>query len=40
MNPPKHIVSAVAIVLNEKNEILIVKTPLRCWEMPSGQVED
>jgi len=39
MNPPKHIVSAAAIVINDKNEILLIKGPRRGWEMPGGQVE-
>jgi 8-oxo-dGTP pyrophosphatase MutT (NUDIX family) len=39
MNPPKHIVSAAAIVLNDKNELLLIKGPRRGWEMPGGQVE-
>lgn len=38
--PPKHIVSAATIVLNEKREILLIKGPLRGWEMPGGQVEE
>jgi 8-oxo-dGTP diphosphatase len=37
---PKHIVSAAAIVLNEKNELLLIKGPRRGWEMPGGQVEE
>jgi len=40
MAVPKHIVSAAAIVLNEKNEILLIKGPRRGWEMPGGQVEE
>ncbi|MFB9277596.1 NUDIX hydrolase [Cohnella cellulosilytica] len=40
MNPPKHIVSAAAIVINDKNEILLIKGPRRGWEMPGGQVEE
>lgn len=40
MAPPKHIVSAAAIVLNEKNELLLIKGPRRGWEMPGGQVEE
>lgn len=39
MNPPKHIVSAAAIVINDNNEILLIKGPRRGWEMPGGQVE-
>ncbi|WP_274362327.1 NUDIX hydrolase [Paenibacillus thermotolerans] len=40
MNPPKHIVSAAAIVLNDRNEILLIKGPRRGWEAPGGQVEE
>lgn len=40
MAPPKHIVSAATIVLNEKNEILLIKGPRRGWEIPGGQVEE
>lgn len=40
MSPPKHIVSAATIVLNEQNEILLIKGPRRGWEMPGGQVEE
>jgi 8-oxo-dGTP diphosphatase len=39
-SPPKHIVSAATIVLNEQNEILLIKGPSRGWEMPGGQVEE
>lgn len=38
--PPKHIVSAATIVLNEKKEILLIRGPWRGWEMPGGQVEE
>lgn len=40
MSTPKHIVSAATIVLNEQGEILLIKGPLRGWEMPGGQVEE
>ncbi|WP_019414897.1 NUDIX hydrolase [Paenisporosarcina sp. TG20] len=40
MTPPKHIVSAATIVLNDQNEILLIKGPRRGWEMPGGQVEE
>ncbi|GEL77416.1 NUDIX hydrolase [Tenuibacillus multivorans] len=40
MTTPKHIVSAAAIVLNNKKEILLIKGPRRGWEMPGGQVEE
>ncbi|WP_409292754.1 NUDIX hydrolase [Peribacillus sp. SCS-37] len=39
-SPPRHIVSAAAIVINEQNEILLIKGPRRGWEMPGGQVEE
>ncbi|MDR7071638.1 NUDIX hydrolase [Fictibacillus barbaricus] len=39
-SPPKHIVSAATIVINEKGEILLIKGPRRGWEMPGGQVEE
>ncbi|GAB2537148.1 NUDIX domain-containing protein [Gracilibacillus alcaliphilus] len=39
-SPPKHIVSAAAIVINEQQEILLIKGPRRGWEMPGGQVEE
>lgn len=40
ITPPKHIVSAAAIVLNEHEEVLLIKGPRRGWEMPGGQVEE
>lgn len=40
MMPPKHILSASTIVLNENGEILLIKGPRRGWEMPGGQVEE
>lgn len=40
MTPPKHIVSAATIVLNDRKEILLIKGPRRGWEMPGGQVEE
>jgi ADP-ribose pyrophosphatase YjhB (NUDIX family) len=40
MTVPKHIVSAATVVLNDKNEILLIKGPRRGWEMPGGQVEE
>lgn len=38
--PPKHIVSAATIVINELGEILLIKGPRRGWEIPGGQVEE
>jgi 8-oxo-dGTP diphosphatase len=40
MTVPKHIISAATIVLNDKNELLLIKGPRRGWEMPGGQVEE
>lgn len=37
---PKHIISAATVVLNERNEVLLIKGPRRGWEMPGGQVEE
>ncbi|MDG5471231.1 NUDIX hydrolase [Jeotgalibacillus sp. ET6] len=39
-SPPKHFVSAATIVLNDQQEILLIKGPRRGWEMPGGQVEE
>ena len=40
MKTSKHYVSAATIVINDKNEILLIKGPLRGWEMPGGIVEE
>ncbi|GAQ17299.1 nucleoside triphosphate pyrophosphohydrolase [Oceanobacillus picturae] len=40
MIPPKHFISAATIVINENQEILLIKGPRRGWEMPGGQVEE
>lgn len=40
MKTPKHIVSAATIVVNDKDELLLIKGPRRGWEMPGGQVEE
>ncbi|GLO65436.1 MULTISPECIES: NUDIX hydrolase [Oceanobacillus] len=37
---PKHFISAATIVINENDEILLIKGPIRGWEMPGGQVEE
>ncbi len=36
---PTHIIAAAGIVINEKNEILMVRNVRRGWEFPGGQVE-
>ncbi|WP_431799818.1 NUDIX hydrolase [Halobacillus andaensis] len=40
MKPPKHIVSAATVVMDETNTMLLIKGPKRGWEMPGGQVEE
>lgn len=40
MSTPKHIVSAATVIMNEKQEVLLIKGPKRGWEMPGGQVEE
>lgn len=37
---PKHRVTAVAVVINEENKILLINGPKRGWEMPAGHVEE
>ncbi|MDI6619219.1 MAG: NUDIX domain-containing protein [Clostridiales bacterium] len=36
---PTHIVSAGGIIINDKNEILLVKNPRKGWEYPGGIIE-
>jgi 8-oxo-dGTP diphosphatase len=36
---PKHVLSAAVVAVNEKGELLLVRSPHRGWEMPGGQVE-
>ena len=36
---PTHIIAAAGIVINENDEILMVKTPRGGWVFPGGQVE-
>ena len=36
---PVHIIAGAGIVINEKNEILMIKNHRRGWEFPGGQVE-
>lgn len=37
---PTHIVAVAAIVANDKDEILLVKTLRSAWVLPGGQVEN
>lgn len=39
MNFPTHIVSVGGLVENDNGKILMVKDPVRGWEVPGGQVE-
>ncbi|KYH30423.1 CTP pyrophosphohydrolase [Clostridium tepidiprofundi DSM 19306] len=39
MNFPVHIVSVCALIENDQGKILMVKNPVRGWEIPGGQVE-
>ncbi|TGU66729.1 NUDIX hydrolase, partial [Mesorhizobium sp. M00.F.Ca.ET.186.01.1.1] len=39
MTSPKHSLSAAAIIVNDRNEVLLIKGPRRGWEMPGGKVE-
>lgn len=40
MNYPKHILAVGSLVRNKANQILLVKTERRGWELPGGQVEE
>ncbi|WP_409174591.1 NUDIX hydrolase [Brevibacillus fortis] len=40
MGSPRHMISAAAIIINERQEILLIKGPRRGWEMPGGKVEE
>lgn len=39
MNYPTHIVSAGGLIENDEGKMLLIKSPLRGWEIPGGQVE-
>jgi ADP-ribose pyrophosphatase YjhB (NUDIX family) len=39
MNFPTHIVTVGGLVKNDEGNILMVKDPVRGWEIPGGQVE-
>ena len=40
MKHPSHIVAVGTLVENKRGQFLLVKTELRGWEMPGGQVEE
>ncbi|WP_422657556.1 NUDIX hydrolase [Paenibacillus sp. EC2-1] len=37
---PRHILVAAAVVININNEILLINSPKRGWEIPAGRVEE
>ena len=37
---PTHIVAAGGIIIDKKEQVLLVKSPHRGWEFPGGQVEN
>ena len=39
LNSPRHIVSAAVVATDPAGRLLLVRSPLRGWEMPGGQVE-
>ena len=39
MNFPTHIVTVGGLIENDEGQILMVKHPVRGWEIPGGQVE-
>lgn len=40
MEYPKHIVATASLITNKDNQVLLVKTERRGWEIPGGQVEE
>jgi len=40
MDYPKHIVATGSLIQNNNNQVLLVKTEWRGWEIPGGQVEE
>jgi 8-oxo-dGTP diphosphatase len=40
MDYPKHIVATGSLIENKNNQILLVQTDRRGWEIPGGQVEE
>ena len=39
MNYPIYLITVAGFITNDKNEVLLVKSPRRGWEFPGGQVE-
>jgi len=39
MEFPTHIVAVCGLIRNDKNEVLLIKHPVRGWDIPGGQVE-
>lgn len=40
MEIPRHIVAVAALVRDEQNRVLMIRSPRRDWEFPGGQVEE
>src|SRR5215470_9625249 len=40
VNVPRHIVAVAGLISNASGDILLIKSPLRGWEFPGGQVEE
>lgn len=40
MSFPKHRVTAGAVVFNDRNQMLLIKSPKRGWELPGGHIEE
>lgn len=40
MSFPKHRVTAGAVILNDENQILLIRNPVRGWELPGGHIEE
>lgn len=39
LDSPRHVAAAAVAVVNPDQQLLLVKSPLRGWELPGGQVE-
>lgn len=37
---PKHIVAVSGLISHPNGEVLLIRSPRRCWEFPGGQVEE
>ena len=39
LRAPKQLVTAAAVIADDRGHVLLVRTPRRGWELPGGQVE-